>query len=151
LSEAWRILQPTIRKADGYRCVTLSLSGGVRHQKHLHQWIALTFLGQRPDGQQVRHLDGNKANNSISNLKYGTARENALDRIEHGTQQRGELHPRSKLTERDVEVIHDALARDIPSNMIAAVFGVYPTVISKIKRGELWEWSHPNQSQSAAA
>jgi len=152
LTDEWRVMKPTIRKSNGYRIQTLKRDGDRKPvQKHLHQWITLAFHGPPGPRQQVRHLDGDKTHNYLSNLRYGTAQENALDKIEHGTQQRGEGHPSSKLTERDVEVIHDAISRQIPQNMIAAVFGIYPTVISKIKRGELWEWSHPNHQESDAA
>jgi hypothetical protein len=46
----------------------------------------LAFEGDRPelDGTcQIRHLDGNEMNNRLSNLKYGTAKENAADRKLH--------------------------------------------------------------------
>jgi hypothetical protein len=150
MSSSWRILQPTVRKGDGYYVQSLR-RGGVSYQRHLHQWIALTFYGEPEDGLQVRHLDGDKANNRVANLRYGTAQENALDKVEHGTLIHGEIHPRSKLTERDVAVIHDALGRGVPQNLIAVVFNIYPTVVSKIKRGELWGWSHPNRQPTAAA
>jgi hypothetical protein len=50
----------------------------------VHQAVAAAFLGARPDGLVVRHLDGNPSNNSLMNLRYGTSAENAYDRIAHG-------------------------------------------------------------------
>jgi hypothetical protein len=35
------------------------------------------------DRCEIRHLDGNKFNNNITNLAYGTAKENAADRKMH--------------------------------------------------------------------
>jgi hypothetical protein len=141
----------TVRKADNYRCAALSSAPGKSKQKHLHQWIALAFFGEREADQQVRHLDGDKANNRVANLRYGTALENALDRTTHGTQTRGEAHPRSKLTERDVATIRDALERGVPERACALVFDVNRSAINKIKRGELWSWLNPSQQESAAA
>lgn len=57
---------------------------GQRHDFKVHKLVALTFIGPRPEGMQVRHLDGNKLNNSVDNLAYGTASENVLDQVEHG-------------------------------------------------------------------
>ena len=60
-----------------------------RHNKYkrvpLHKLVALHFLGPRPPGMQVRHLDGNPANAALSNLAYGTNGENQLDSVRHGT------------------------------------------------------------------
>lgn len=46
--------------------------------------VGEAFLGPRPDGLETRHLDGNPANNSARNLRYGTKSENAQDRVRHG-------------------------------------------------------------------
>jgi hypothetical protein len=51
----------------------------------VHRLIALTFLGPRPSGQEVRHLDGDALNAAASNLAYGTRSENNLDKRSHGT------------------------------------------------------------------
>lgn len=51
----------------------------------VHSLVAETFLGEMPAGMEVRHLDGNPANNQIENLAYGTRSENTYDRVAHGT------------------------------------------------------------------
>lgn len=144
-------MKPTVRKADSYRCMALIESPGRARQKHLHQWIALAFFGEREANQQVRHLDGDKGNNRVSNLKYGTALENAMDRTTHGTQTRGETHPRNKLSEADVLTIRDALERGVPNKACALVFNVNQSLINKIKTREAWSWLNPSQSPSDAA
>ena len=50
----------------------------------VHTLVASAFIGPRPEGQHVRHLDGNPRNNTSGNLSYGTVRENALDTVRHG-------------------------------------------------------------------
>ena len=50
----------------------------------IHTAVALAFLGPRPEGMQIRHLDGNHLNNNVWNLCYGTASENMQDRTRHG-------------------------------------------------------------------
>lgn len=61
----------------------------------VHTLVALAFLGPRPEGQEVRHWDGNPKNNRVTNLLYGTRKQNAGDMLRHGRQQsanRGVTH-----------------------------------------------------------
>lgn len=50
-----------------------------RQTKNVHVLVAEAFLGKRPEGYHVCHKDGNKHNNKISNLRYGTPKENWND------------------------------------------------------------------------
>ena len=68
--------QSTVHK-DGYLYVTLR-SGGFRRRKAIHRLVASNFLGHE-ENKVVRHLNGNKLNNRLSNLKYGTNEENNED------------------------------------------------------------------------
>lgn len=64
----------------GYLALTLG-----RETHEVHRLIALTFVGPRPEGQEVRHVNGDPLNCRSSNLAYGTRSENALDKRAHGT------------------------------------------------------------------
>lgn len=84
-----RILSPYLnpRQAHGYFHVTLSCdSEGRRRRPSVHRLVAEAFHGAAPSpDHQVRHLDGNRFNNTAANLAWGTASENRLDRVRHGT------------------------------------------------------------------
>lgn len=69
-----------------YRSVQLCRQGD-RPKRHLvHVLVAEAFLGPRPvDMPHTRHLDGDPLNNAVWNLLFGTASENAHDRVQHGT------------------------------------------------------------------
>lgn len=71
------------RNSKGYPAVTLHKNGKQRRYG-VHQLVALAFFGPRPDGQEVRHLDGNPQNRNVTNLAYGTRTQNGLDRVAHG-------------------------------------------------------------------
>jgi HNH endonuclease len=43
------------------------------------------FVGPPPSGQEIRHLDGNPANDHLYNLAYGTRSQNQKDSVRHGT------------------------------------------------------------------
>lgn len=49
---------------------------GLREIKKVHQLVALTFLGEPPDGCIVNHIDLNTHNNRLSNLEYLTRPQN---------------------------------------------------------------------------
>lgn len=70
---------------DGYPTVGIGRAGEPTRTRYVHHLILEAFVGPRPDGMEVRHLDGNPANCNLSNLRYGTASENGYDRVRHGT------------------------------------------------------------------
>lgn len=50
----------------------------------VHRLVLEAFIGTRPKEMVCRHLDGNSLNNDLSNLKWGTKKENAQDCVKHG-------------------------------------------------------------------
>jgi hypothetical protein len=66
----------------GYRNVLL-YSHGQRFGRRVHALVALVFHGPRPEGLEIRHLDGDQLNNAAANLAYGTREENLEDQRRH--------------------------------------------------------------------
>jgi hypothetical protein len=60
---------------NGYYYVVMSVNGN-RVSRTVHSIIAECFVGERPCGLVVDHIDGNPHNNNASNLQYITQREN---------------------------------------------------------------------------
>ena len=56
---------------DCYDCIKRQ-----RKTIYIHTLVAETFIGVRPEGQVIDHIDGNKSNNDVSNLRYTTVAEN---------------------------------------------------------------------------
>jgi len=63
-----RLLKATIAK-NGYEVINMSFDHK-QVQFHIHVLVAEAFIGQRPEGYEVNHKDGNKLNNVVSNLEY---------------------------------------------------------------------------------
>lgn len=72
-----KFLSPSKSKT-GYLHVTFT-NNGKRYDYRVHRLIAMTFLDNPENKEQVNHIDGNKLNNYLSNLEWCTAEEN----IEH--------------------------------------------------------------------
>ena len=73
-----RMLRPGL-SGNGYYTVSI----GRKNSRCLHDLVAETFLGPRPVGHDVCHIDGNKQNNLPRNLKYGKRSENNRDISRH--------------------------------------------------------------------
>ena len=68
-----------------YEYVCLSKDGKAKN-RYVHLLMLEAFVGPRPGEKykiEGRHLDGNSTNNHLSNLKWGTKKENSLDTIKH--------------------------------------------------------------------
>lgn len=77
-------------RSRGYCFVTLSRNGHERSQA-VHVLVLAAFIGPRPDGMDIRHLDGNGENNRLDNLAYGTRSENMQDALRHRTHKNASL------------------------------------------------------------
>lgn len=75
-----RLLRPG-RMPQGH----LSVAFGRGNSQCVHKLVLLAFVGAAPRGHECRHLDGDPANNNISNLQWGTRSENIQDAVRHGT------------------------------------------------------------------
>jgi len=86
-------------KKRGYLTVSLSKENK-RSNPFVHKLVAEAFIGQRPTGKQIDHIDGDKRNNILPNLHYVTAKQNREagnfppQRIYYG-----DANPATKLTE----------------------------------------------------
>lgn len=95
---------------DGYGYVNVRLSRGGRvHDRKVHRLVCEAYNGTS-NLPEVRHLDGNPANNQASNLAWGTQAQNAADREAHGRTRRGESSGRAKLTAVQATEIRTAYA-----------------------------------------
>ena len=60
---------------NNYKVITLR-NNGVKKQFRVHRLVAESFIPNLDNKEHVNHIDGNKANNSVSNLEWATALEN---------------------------------------------------------------------------
>ena len=106
--------------------------------KNIHVAIAEAFLGFRPDGMVVRHVDGNRYNNAAENLCYGTPNENVYDSVSHGTY-KGSKNGRAVLDERHAILIRLLLSAGTSCSELARQLGVSIGTVHAIKTGRNWK------------
>lgn len=78
------VLRPGI-DGSGYPLVVLTSPDGQRRTRRVHVLVAEAFHGPRPEGLQVRHVNGIASDVRAENLRWGTASENVHDQVTHGT------------------------------------------------------------------
>ena len=125
----------------GYLRVCLH-SNGRKAYATVHSLVLSAFSGPRQTGMHGCHIDGNKLNNQLSNLKWASPSENYDDKRRHGTAQEGEAHGRSKLTAAQVSEIRTAYLARSKQQYGAADFAkrfcVNRTTIERAANGRLW-------------
>lgn len=124
-----------VPKQGRYLAVTFA-EGARREQWLVHIVVLTTFVGPCPEGMQALHRDGDKGNNALSNLRWGTPKENAEDRIAHGNSGKGEKHPRAKLSETEAQYIR--WSKEAPKEL-AVRFNITPDHVSAIRAGKTWK------------
>lgn len=101
--------------------------------------VCSAFHGPKPSPHHmVAHWDGNRANDSVCNLRWATHAENEADKERHGTRPRGEKHSLSVLTESGIKEIKKRLRGNESCPSIAKDFGVHGTTIFAVKKGRTW-------------
>lgn len=79
-----KLIKPHVYNKYGHQQVRL-YKNHKQYSKDLHRLIAEVFIPNPNNYPLVRHLDDNPSNNDISNLAWGTRKDNATDSIRNGT------------------------------------------------------------------
>ena len=106
----------------------------------VHSLVLESFVSPRPEGNDARHLDGNKKNNRIENLEWGTRLENVQDSIKHGTFVHGERVHFCKLDEGKVIQIRALVDSGVLCKTISERFGI--SIAQACRIGARKSWSY---------
>lgn len=117
---------------------------GRAYDRLAHRLVMEAFVGTRPPGKEINHIDGIKANNALGNLEYITRSDNQKHAFRLGLQigvgrsNPGSLHGNAKLTEIDIPIIRD-LARSMSNPQIAKLYNVSVATIQRIVTYNSWK------------
>ncbi len=134
-----RKMTPT-PNSRGYPTVTVRDDDGSVRYRRVHRMVLRTFVGEPPPGHIARHLNGNKLDNRLSNLDWGTPQDNSDDKWTHGTMPLGERCGSSRFTRAEVLEIDRRLREGETAYRIAKDHGCYQSTIDYIRRGQTWGW-----------
>ena len=153
-----RELATTLLKT-GYLVLNTRIGGrkGKAYSLRVHRMVAEAFLPDPGDELRsicakqgygvvvVRHLNGNKLDNSVENLAWGTYKDNTSDFVaspaftDFSKSNRGTKSPLSSLSEADVRDIRESfLPRDkmFGARAFARHYGVAHSTILKVVNGK---------------
>jgi len=123
----------------GYLVVQLKRKGECS-TRYAHRLVIEAFYGLPSKCQECRHLDGNRLNNNIRNLQWGTHPANMADMIQHGHSTTGEFNPNAKLTVDQVSDIRSRYTGAIgQQTQLAEEFGVSIVQIHNIVKRVCWK------------
>lgn len=112
---------------------------GVYTGMFVHQAVAKAFIGDKPEGYQVSHLDGDRTNNCVENLKYELPKDNVGRKKEHGTHPTGAKNSQAKLTDEDVLSLRKyASENKVTYEELGKMFGVSAMTANRAVRNISW-------------
>ena len=88
----------------GYEVVSFSINDKTKTY-YKHRLMLHAFVGPCPDNCEALHINGNRLDNRLENLRWGTRKENVADAIKHGTATIGSRNGAAKLTDEMVKSI----------------------------------------------
>lgn len=123
----------------GYYRVNIiyELNGKLQKYARLHRLLALTYLPSVENKPHINHIDGNKLNNSISNLEWCTPKENTQHAISTGLapqEYKKDARPyRRKLTNEQIVTIQQSDST-ITNISLATLFNVSETTVANYRK-----------------
>lgn len=132
------ITWPYHRAHNGYG--TLSKRDG--RTPWAHRRVCEDAHGAPPAADyQAAHSCGNGKLGCVNpkHLRWATASDNQADKVDHGTDNRGEKHYRALLTESDVRMIRAANA-SVSNSQIAGSLGVSSSTVRSARTRKSWAW-----------
>lgn len=132
------ILKPGIRKA--YLKVVLSKGDGSTTTVSIHRLVAEAFIPNPDNLPIVMHLDDDPKNNTVTNLQWGSFKDNMEDMTKKHRAPRGSEQYLSILDEAKVIEIRSRLTGKRGELVsLGKEYGVTPECISSIKRNITWK------------
>lgn len=131
-----RILKLMPTNKYGHLKVGLYLNG-IQKEFLVHRLVLTSFVRPPNLGEECLHNNGVHEDNRLSNLRWGTSKENSDDCARHGKTARGDRLPQTKLSAEDVVFIVNS---GLPNNELSGMFEVSVRHIRSIRSGRYWKW-----------
>ncbi|WP_457616488.1 HNH endonuclease signature motif containing protein [Lutibacter sp.] len=139
--EHWKLSKTSL--VSGYPSFWISKKGKpITTSCYVHRVVAKAFLDKKEDQHYVIHIDFDKENNKVDNLKWVTKKELFIHHKKNPKKiRRKGQRTYSKLTEGRVRLIKKKIFdpnRRTRMRIIAKQFGISEMQLYRIKSGENW-------------
>ena len=122
---------------NGYKTCTFSINNK-SNPKTVHRLLLETFVGPCPEKHEALHINGNRLDNRLENLRWGTRKENVADAIKHGTATIGTKNSQSKFNKEDLNEIMKMKSQRMTAQQIADRFNVSKTTVYRVYSGQTY-------------
>lgn len=115
-----KIIEPFIWQSKYLRVDLICNKKDNKHRlaTYIHKLVAEYFIGERPEGYEIDHIDGNYLNNRVDNLQYVSHKDNMNNpitierhKLYKPTQQTKEL-----ISQRTKEAMNNSIIKSKMSN-----------------------------------
>lgn len=118
---------------NGYVTIALVYDCGKRGPVKVHRLLAMMFIPNPENKEQVNHINGIKDDNRLENLEWVTQIENGLHAIRTG------LYPQNQIQIDTAHLICKRLEKGIDVRTISNELGIPYGAISSIQLRKSWE------------
>lgn len=98
--------------------------------------VMLAFVGERPEGYHICHIDGNIKNNRLDNLRYDSPTENNIDQFRHDNGRKNH----STSLETVLKIRQTFKTNNYTTKELAEMFNVSVHVIRGIVNNRTFQW-----------
>lgn len=134
-----KVLKVNVNKVCGARMVHLYLNQS-REALLLHRLVAVAFIPNPSNKPEINHINGDRSDNSVSNLEWATRAEN----MEHGFRtglinNTGTNHGNNVYPDEQIREVKRLLKEgSLTQKAIAEVTGVKKGTVEQIAQGRQW-------------
>jgi hypothetical protein len=119
---------------NGYEVVSFSFNNKTKTFTK-HRLLLHAFVSPCPEKCEALHINGNKLDNRLENLRWGTRKENVADAIKHGTATIGIKNGRAKLTPKMIKTIRQSELINDSIDKLSSQFQVSVITIRRVLNG----------------
>lgn len=126
-----------IKQSEKVGYMTVKLYPGATEDNRtylVHRLVLMAFVGPCPDGMEALHKNGVSTDNFLSNLRWGTHKDNMHDMQRHGAHRKA-MDKRMSLTKEQVEFVRKNY-RKIRQVDMARKLGAHRATIQRVHSGE---------------
>lgn len=146
--EPLKFFESVVLQYDGDECLIWPFGkalgyGRIRYKgrdRPAHRLVCEIIYGPAPQGKPHAAHNCGKGNVGCvtkRHLEWKSVSDNQMDRVSHGTSNRGEAHGRGKLNEEQVREIRSS---SLGTKELAANFSISRRTITDIRRRRSWSW-----------